>query len=457
MTNPVARFFKQKDMQSLTPWRLSLFLVICCLFGGTSQAALAIKLPLFMVSLLVIGWVLTSSSREPLRALLTPIIILGAAFFAIFWLYLIPLPPELWTKLPGRAPIETGLRLVDEELPWLPLSLTPEDTFVSIWSFLPPVAIVLLLRLDLREKELSRAFKTIIVISIFSVLLGLLQFIHGGKFLFIYAISSFENAVGLFSNANHYACFLVMIFPLCFYLVSKGRGAGFFLLNQKTATSKLAAINLIFIWIGVLLAGSMTGYFILVFAFILSVFYLRREHKLTLSVFLIGLAGMGLFALDFFYFKEFGDQLIEKFTEMKGVSRQEIYTTMLTQLDLFSLIGNGPGSFYDSYLVIENRDTMGTKFANQAHSDFLQITQEIGILGVLSMTGLASLFVIMKEAFFSPRKNYLRLAAAISVSSVFIASMPDYPLRTISVSTLFVFFVCIMTGVVRDVSRKPYY
>ena len=168
---------------------------------------------------------------------------------------------------------------------------------------------------------------------------------------------------------------------------------------------------------------------------------------------------MGLFALDFFYFKEFGDQLIEKFTEMKGVSRQEIYTTMLTQLDLFSLIGNGPGSFYDSYLVIENRDTMGTKFANQAHSDFLQITQEIGILGVLSMTGLAlySLFVIMKEAFFSPRKNYLRLAAAISVSSVFIASMPDYPLRTISVSTLFVFFVCIMTGVVRDVSRKPYY
>ena len=39
---------------------------------------------------------------------------------------IVPLPPELWTALPGRSEIVANYRLLGVPLPWLPLSLAPE-------------------------------------------------------------------------------------------------------------------------------------------------------------------------------------------------------------------------------------------------------------------------------------------------------------------------------------------
>ena len=58
-------------------------------------------------------------------------------------LQLVPLPPSVWTALPGRAPAMEAFQLLGQGLPWMPLSLSPRATWLSALSLLPPIAIFL--------------------------------------------------------------------------------------------------------------------------------------------------------------------------------------------------------------------------------------------------------------------------------------------------------------------------
>jgi len=441
MASPYKKFKIQEKIEELASWRLSILMAACCLLGGTSQPVLLGKLPLYLFSLLIIGWAVTSKKRDPLTSLISPIFVLGSLFVGLFLLYLIPLPPEIWTSLPGRRKVVEGFTLTESELPWLAISLTPEDTLASIWNFLPPIAVALILILDLRVQEFRRALITIILVSFISVILGFLQLLISNKMLYIYEFSNFGNAVGFFSNANHFAGFLAMIFPICYY-------------SSKNYLSGFASINLVFLAIGILSTSSMTGYILLAYVFLLSIFCLQRGKKARLFTLVVALIGITALLIDFFYLQKFGKQFIENFTLTKGLSRYEMYTTIFSIPDFPAFFGTGPGSFYDIYLLNENRNTMSTKFANQLHNDFLQITLELGFPGLIIMivTSCWAIYVLIAEALKGKNGDKLKLIGAISVSSILIASMPDYPLRTISIGTLFVFFAILMTGAHRKIS-----
>ena len=53
---------------------------------------------------------------------------------SVCWPALVPLPPELWTALPGRDHVREGYALLGQPLPWMPISLAPFDTVASaLW------------------------------------------------------------------------------------------------------------------------------------------------------------------------------------------------------------------------------------------------------------------------------------------------------------------------------------
>src|SRR5690606_11073889 len=56
---------------------------------------------------------------------------------------LIPLPPGVWSALPGREAAVDAFGLIGRELPWMPLSLSPRATWLGLASLLPPLAIFL--------------------------------------------------------------------------------------------------------------------------------------------------------------------------------------------------------------------------------------------------------------------------------------------------------------------------
>ena len=55
-----------------------------------------------------------------------------AALFVLPLLQLIPLPPSVWTRLPGRAPFAATYEQLGLALPYLPISLKPQATWISV-------------------------------------------------------------------------------------------------------------------------------------------------------------------------------------------------------------------------------------------------------------------------------------------------------------------------------------
>ena len=91
---------------------------------------------------------------------------------------LVPLPPSIWTALPNRQPSVEAFELLGKPVPWMPISVSPEATWLSALSLIPPIAIFLAtLLLSYRE----RRFLTLVIIAvgILSVFLGLLQVAQG--------------------------------------------------------------------------------------------------------------------------------------------------------------------------------------------------------------------------------------------------------------------------------------
>ena len=446
-------FIRQFSIPSvrLVEWRLSFFIFLCLVLGGTSQGILSIKWPLYIVSVIIMGSVLTSRDREPLRNLLHTPVILGGAFLGLFLLYLIPLPPDVWSQLPGRASLIEAFSIAQISLPWLPLSLTPEDSLMSIWNFLPPIAIIMILILDLKKSELQNAHVTLLALVFISVILGLLQML-GGDIFYFYKVSNFGYPVGFFSNANHQACFLAMLFAPIFYFSQPFRSIGGLSRRGMTQKNIFAFACLFLIVVCIILTDSIAGYLIVMIAFFLSVLgFYRPQNRPFLVLGILGLV-IGLFLFDFLFFGNFGKDLVEKFADAGGTSRFSIYSKLLSEIDLVSFFGTGPGSFHNIYIGIEDRLTMNTKYVSQAHNDFLQVLLELGIPGLIIMitSFIWVTFVVIKMVFKNENSNPLRLAAGIAVLCVLIASIPDYPLRTIGLSSLTIFYTIIMAGIERQ-------
>ena len=56
---------------------------------------------------------------------------------------LIPLPPWLWTVLPSRQPSAEAFDILGRAIPWMPTSVSPQLTWLSALSVIPPLAVFL--------------------------------------------------------------------------------------------------------------------------------------------------------------------------------------------------------------------------------------------------------------------------------------------------------------------------
>ena len=113
--------------------------------GGTRGGFLSdtilelIAIPAFLAS--VSSIVALPRSRSKRRAEWALLLCLAIA--ALPLVQLVPLPPWLWTELPNREQMVAVFGLLGQELPWLPISVSPSATWVSICFPLLPFTIFL--------------------------------------------------------------------------------------------------------------------------------------------------------------------------------------------------------------------------------------------------------------------------------------------------------------------------
>ena len=148
------------------------------------------------------------------------------ALVALPLLQLIPLPPSLWTLLPHREISAASFSLIGEDAPWMPISVTPEATWLSALSLLPPLSVFLgVMLLGYRDRRwLSVVILTVGVVSVF---FGLLQVAQGptSKLRF-YDFTNPTEAVGFFANRNHFAALVYSLVLLTGSLGGQRRSGG---------------------------------------------------------------------------------------------------------------------------------------------------------------------------------------------------------------------------------------
>src|SRR5262249_12617072 len=124
---------------------------------------------------------------------------------------LIPLPPWIWTRLPGRETIEAIVELVRGQRNWMPVSVSPNATWLSLLSLLPPMTIFLG-TLQLSYQERRRLSLVVIAVGVVSAVVGLTQVSQGPTSpLRFFAFTNNTEAVGFFANRNHFAAFLYAV------------------------------------------------------------------------------------------------------------------------------------------------------------------------------------------------------------------------------------------------------
>jgi O-antigen ligase len=376
-----------------------------------------------------------------------------AALIAIPLVQIIPLPPVIWTRLPNRHSVVEAFELVGGDLPWMPISVTPEATSLSALSLMPPIAVFLsTVLLSYAERRLMSLL--ILGIGLISAFLGLLQVAQGPSSpLRFFAFTNTSEAVGFFANRNHFAALVnaLILLAACWasHAVFRARASLNFKVHDMTAVAGVvASVAVILVFLSAeAMARSRAGLALTILALIGAFALAWKEWRMVsrgAAKLLVGLiVSISLFVAEFTLYR-----IMERFaTDPLADSRIPFARNTFTAAMDYMPFGSGVGSFVPVYAIYERpSDTMMNAFANHAHNDVLEICLEAGVFGVI-LIGFFAAWVTRRSvevwgsSIFGARDIDLWLARSASIIVILLAihSLVDYPLRTAALMALIAF------------------
>jgi O-antigen ligase len=464
---------------------LCAFTVICCVVvgggGGGSHLADGIlqflTLPLLLVSL----WRLVdlrSGTVGKIRPLRWELVFCGAVVLVPL-LQLVPLPPSIWSALPNRKPEAFVFDLLGGEMPWMPISVSPEATWLSALSLLPPIAVFLgCLLLSYRERRLM----TLVVLSVglVSVFLALIQVSQGPSNPWhLYGFNSAGEAVGFFANRNHQAALFNTLTPFAAawaidaaYTAQSRRGR----YDAATVLAPVAALTVLIILVSAEgMTRSRAGLGLMIVA-IFGAFALafsdrrarrgsdrRRGTGVTPAKVLLGATALAMvFTVQFTLY-----QVMERFaSDPLGDGRITFARKTIEAAKAYMPFGSGMGTFVPVYAMLEKpQDAMINVYANRAHDDFLELWLESGVVGIV-LIGLFVVWWLLRSVKIWRRAppggleidQLLARAATLIIGLLMAHSLVEYPLRTDALAAIMAFACALLidppTGAASDVEAE---
>jgi O-antigen ligase len=413
---------------------LCAFLALAMLTGGGSRPDLPSHLILRPASVLFGAGACLLLSRDDLERIRVPLALI-VALAAIMLVQLIPLPPAIWTHLPGRSLYAEGAAVLGFEQPWRPITLSPARTWNSLVSLLPPLAGLLLLAATPIAAR-PRILIALIILIGASAILGLAQRAGPpGGALYLYAITNETSAVGFFANRNHQALMLACLFPLLGAFAALPGREGV----REPVRFWIALAGAVVLIPLVLATGSRAGLVLSLAGLLFAALLFRgtghagRVRPLLIWT-LVGAVVAGMIALTLAFAQA------ESIYRLMG---DDIDTDLRIQLlrpmaDLITQtfpVGIGFGAFEPVFRVVEPAEMLQRAYVNNAHNDLLQLVVEGGVPAVLVL--LAFLFWLARRTWqvwavkppLQPADTLARLGTLLA-ALILAASVVDYPLRT---------------------------
>lgn len=429
---------------------LPAFVCLVFLVGGASRADALSQVVVRLLALAVGIAALTVWRREHVAEVRLPLIGLGA-FAILIGLQLFPLPPAIWTALPGREPIADAAAIAGIDQPWRPISLVPHRTMNSLLALLPAFAAVLAFAVaPARQRPL--VLYVIAGMIFLSALVGLLQ-ISTGRF-YPYRITNFGAAVGLLANRNHQAALLALFVPMVATIIAVRRdGPLLSPLNLVLLTSAFLILPLVLATgsrAGIVLAGGglVAGLIILLSS------GLRRELARTrfgraAAISLVA-TGVLVIALTIWFSRDVAVQrLLAK--DLEADYRLTLFWPMVAIIRALAPIGAGFGTFSDVFKGFEPRSNLGPEYFNHAHNDLIEIGIEAGAFGYAFVLCAMIAWALTAQRLWRRRGRVsdavmLGRLGTIVTLVLALASLADYPLRTPTASMIFVLGWCMMSA-----------
>jgi len=407
--------------------------------GFLSDAILQLTaIPLLLISL----WRLL---EIPLTRQMRVALFFCIAIVAIPLVQLIPLPPWLWTALPGRDAAAATFEILGQNPPWMPISVVPYETWLSMLSLIPPLAIFLAtMMLPYRERRwLSFVF---LAIGVFSVFIGMVQVAQGQESPWrFFEFTNATEAVGFFANRNHFAAFLYCLTLFAAVWVLQATVAEFAQGERRLDTVFIAGMIAAFTLLVVLLAGqimarSRMGLGLTIVALLGGLALGASDRRIGSAV---GpgklLAGavilVVIFSVQFALYR-----VMERFVvdPLEG-ARVPFSRNTIEAAIAYMPFGSGLGTFVPVYAMFEKpQDTILGIYANHAHNDIAELWLNTGAFG-LALFGMFVVWLALRSVEIWQRRPAeeasqldwnLARAATIVVAILIVHSFVDYPLRT---------------------------
>lgn len=416
----------------------AVFVTLCLILGGASAAGAVANGLLQIVAVLIMLIYVWSRGAPKLAADGRWLVVIFMVYAAIAAAQLIPLPPSVWTALPGRDIVARSLAMLGLQPTAMPASLDPRRTVASLLWLLPPAA-MFLAATRLTRDERSVVARVLLAAAVVSIALGAVQVFSGGRSYF-YEITNPGRSVGFFANANHVATLLLCSLPFAALFMAradKGRSGK---AGGGEGRGVVYAAICVFIGIGIAINGSLAGYGLLVPVSIASFVLYRRSTNEKLgrrswvaigvaSALLIGFSALGPLSVNRF---------AAKFDDTSTVGRKISVPTTLTAARDFFPLGSGLGTFRDVYRTYEPAADVSSTYVNHAHNDYAEVALELGIPGLLAV--LAFLIWWAMQSWKAWRSKYdgvaLARAGSIAIGVVVLHSLVDYPIRTSAIAAI---------------------
>ena len=411
------------------------YLLLCLLLGGSSAANWA-NVALQLLALPLIFWALAARTSSEIPPAGRKLLLMLGALVVLIALQLVPLPPDLWTKLPGRESVARSYELMGQPLPWLPLSLAPYETLTSAMWLLPPAAVLLtLVRLG-TDRPMWMVW-VLLGITIAAALLSTLQIV-GGSAWYIYEVTNYGAMTGFFANSNRMATLLLVSVPFAAALYARSAATGGSL-RKSLGLGVIAAIAPVFLVNGLILNHSLTGFGIMAPVIGASLMMIVQRRRRIKRWWWLVIAALGAASTALVFSPSLGNDLTQVNSPTYQATRYfAVRRTLAAALD-FAPLGSGLGTFVTVYPRYEDPAHVEMTYMNHAHNEYLQIALETGLPGLVLLAMFMAWWVRRTVSFWRDPEHgdVFVQAATIASAAILVHSIVDYPIRTTAISAIF--------------------